>query len=151
MCMPTYKQIQDFVRERFGFVPKRCWIADVLRSLGLITQIARNRIDTTRVKHPCPKARRHTIIAALRHFGILPNVVVAITALGTSQTVKRPTRSPSWPDRYRDWLEGDAPAGMLKPYKAGEMEAVPVSRAVNSPKNDTEACIEPLTEREGVP
>ena len=49
-------------------------------------------------------------------------------------------------DRYRDWLEGEAPAGLLKPYRADEMEATPVSRAVNSPKNDSEACIEPLAE-----
>ena len=52
------------------------------------------------------------------------------------------------PDRYRDWLEGETPASMLKPYKAVEMEAVPVSRAVNSPKNDSDACIEPLAQRE---
>lgn len=47
-------------------------------------------------------------------------------------------------DRYGDWLEGEAPAGLLRPYRADEMEAIPVSRAVNSPKNDSEACIEPL-------
>jgi len=33
---------------------------------------------------------------------------------------------------------------MLKPYDASLMEAYAVSRAVNSVKNDTEECIEPL-------
>jgi putative SOS response-associated peptidase YedK len=49
---------------------------------------------------------------------------------------------------YDQWL--DAGAGvdelkaMLKPYNAELMEAYAVSRAVNSVKNDTEECIEPV-------
>ena len=27
--MATYKQIQDWVKKQYGFVPKTCWIADV--------------------------------------------------------------------------------------------------------------------------
>ena len=50
------------------------------------------------------------------------------------------------PDRYRDWLEGDDPATLLTPYRADEMEAIRVSQTVNSPRNDSEACIEPLAE-----
>ena len=35
---------------------------------------------------------------------------------------------------------------MLRPYDADLMEAYAVSRAVNSVKNDTEECIEPIHE-----
>jgi putative SOS response-associated peptidase YedK len=53
------------------------------------------------------------------------------------------------PDDYDRWL---APAmtidelrAMLKPYDADLMKAYEVSRAVNSVKNDTPECIEPIT------
>jgi putative SOS response-associated peptidase YedK len=35
---------------------------------------------------------------------------------------------------------------MLRPYDADVMEAYAVSRGVNSVKNDTEECIEPVNE-----
>lgn len=50
------------------------------------------------------------------------------------------------PHRYRMWLEGTEPQDLLRPFSADQMEAAPVSRAVNNPKNDTAECIEPLVE-----
>ena len=49
---------------------------------------------------------------------------------------------------YGAWLQPGAADGekllaLLKPYDAAEMEAYPVARLVNSPENDTPACIEP--------
>ena len=35
---------------------------------------------------------------------------------------------------------------MLKPYSAEEMTATPVSRLVNSPRNETPDCIKSVTE-----
>jgi putative SOS response-associated peptidase YedK len=51
---------------------------------------------------------------------------------------------------YQRWLdprERDASelAEMLKPYPASEMEARPVSRTVNSPKNDSPDCMESMS------
>lgn len=54
------------------------------------------------------------------------------------------------PDQYRQWLD---PAEkdprdlmpLLSPYPAEEMMATAVSRAVNSPKNDSPECIQPMT------
>lgn len=48
-------------------------------------------------------------------------------------------------------LEKDAgeAAGLLRPYEAGEMEAIAVSDLVNSPKNDSPACIEEVKEAAG--
>ena len=49
---------------------------------------------------------------------------------------------------YDLWLGPAASAAelkaLLKPYDASLMEAYAVSRVVNSVKNDTEQCIEPL-------
>ena len=51
-------------------------------------------------------------------------------------------------DAHEEWAgEGERAVARLKelcvPYPADEMEAVPVSRLVNSPRNDTPACIQP--------
>ena len=32
--MPTYKQIIAFVKNKYGYTPTTCWIADVKRKLG---------------------------------------------------------------------------------------------------------------------
>lgn len=53
------------------------------------------------------------------------------------------------PDRFEDWIsEGPlSPEGaeaILLPFPADEMEAVPVSTLVNSPKNDDPRCVEPV-------
>ena len=51
---------------------------------------------------------------------------------------------------YDRWLCADSDLdelrAMLRPYDADLMEAYAVSRAVNSVKNDTEECIEPVNE-----
>jgi putative SOS response-associated peptidase YedK len=48
------------------------------------------------------------------------------------------------------WLSGDTPStgemqALLAPYRPGEMEAYPVSSRVNSPAEDDERLIQPLT------
>jgi putative SOS response-associated peptidase YedK len=52
------------------------------------------------------------------------------------------------PDRYDAWLQELTPhpvlQGMLAPYPAEDMEMYPVNQAVNSPQNDTAACVESL-------
>ena len=53
------------------------------------------------------------------------------------------------PGDYARWLDretpGDAVGDLLKPYPPEAMEAFPVSPKVNSPANDEESCIEPLS------
>jgi hypothetical protein len=41
--MATIEEIQDYVRTRYGFVPKSCWIADVKEQNGLPVRPAWNR------------------------------------------------------------------------------------------------------------
>jgi putative SOS response-associated peptidase YedK len=53
------------------------------------------------------------------------------------------------PEDYDRWLEPTMPIdevrAMLTPSDAKLMEAYEVNRAVNSVKNNTEVCIEPLS------
>ncbi|MFB6267634.1 MAG: SOS response-associated peptidase [Halodesulfurarchaeum sp.] len=50
------------------------------------------------------------------------------------------------PDREREWLAGNGGTAedLLDPYTGGDLEAFPVSRAVNDPANDSQAVIEPV-------
>jgi putative SOS response-associated peptidase YedK len=54
-------------------------------------------------------------------------------------------------DEYDRWLDPKTDPGnlgdLLKPYPAGEMTAFPVSTLVNSPRNDSSACIDPVAAR----
>jgi hypothetical protein len=70
--MTTYRTIQSYVREQNGFVPKTCWIADVLAAHGQTRGPASNRIDPSQQVAPCPPDKRHTIEQACRVLGRLP-------------------------------------------------------------------------------
>jgi putative SOS response-associated peptidase YedK len=56
-------------------------------------------------------------------------------------------------DDYDQWLDPGTDTGraaeLLRPYPDGELEAVPVGRTVNNPKNDTPECIERLVSNGG--
>jgi hypothetical protein len=69
--MATYKQIQAYVRQENLFIPKTCWIADVLSQHGLTRHAAVNRITLSSRKYPCPPEKHSGIENALRHFGMI--------------------------------------------------------------------------------
>ncbi len=71
MSVATYKQIQERVKAKDGFVPKTCWIAHVMADHGLTTRVATNRISPKSREHPCPADKRLAIEATLRHFGMV--------------------------------------------------------------------------------
>ncbi len=68
--MATYKQIQAWVRQEYGFTPKTCWIAHVKGLSGLPMRRAPNRRGLERA-NPCPHEKVEPIRTALRHFGML--------------------------------------------------------------------------------
>lgn len=68
--MATYKEIQKFVKAKYGFVPKTCWIADVKERAGLPVRRAWNRVGDER-KVPCPSGKVEYIWDALKHFGMI--------------------------------------------------------------------------------
>jgi hypothetical protein len=66
----TYREIQKWVEEKFGFTPETCWIAHCKELYGLPLGEAPNRQGNERVK-PCPPERRTAIKKAFEHFGML--------------------------------------------------------------------------------
>jgi hypothetical protein len=69
--MGTYKEIQAYVRNKFGYAPKTCWIAHVKEMCGLNPRPAPNRIGMGR-RYPCEdkKVISH-IKEAFEHFKML--------------------------------------------------------------------------------
>jgi len=69
--MATYKQIQEFVKEKYDFVPKTCWIADVKEKSGSAPAPAPNRLTVDERQQPCPEDKQSAIEDALQHFGLI--------------------------------------------------------------------------------
>ena len=68
--MATYEQIQLWVKENYGYVPKTCWIAHVKEISGLPVKRAHNRIGEAR-KNPCPQNKVDSIQQCFRHYGMI--------------------------------------------------------------------------------
>jgi hypothetical protein len=69
--MPTYRDIQDDIRQRHGRTVKTCWIAHVKELNGLNPRMSPNRISPTTRKHPCPPRLRPIIEESMRRLGML--------------------------------------------------------------------------------
>lgn len=69
--MATYKQIQEYVKETYGFIPKTCWIAHMKEVLGVESKVAVNRIDINKRTHPCPEDKQRYIEEAFRYFNMI--------------------------------------------------------------------------------
>jgi len=65
--MPTYEEIQDWVKRNRGYQPKTCWIAHCRELNGL--QVRSRRTGAR--KHPCPSAKQQDIADAFQHFGMI--------------------------------------------------------------------------------
>ncbi len=68
--MATYKEIQNWVRQQYGWTPKTCWIAHCKELSGLERSDAPNRQGSVR-KVPCPCDKREPIVSAFRYFEML--------------------------------------------------------------------------------
>lgn len=69
----TYRDIQSWVKARYGFVPKTCWIAHCKELAGLPVKRAPNRHGNTRAVPCSNEGKRSAIFAAFRHFGMVEN------------------------------------------------------------------------------
>lgn len=67
--MATYKEIQDYVDQKYGFEPKTCWIAHVKELSGLPVRKAWNREGER--NNPCPPGKVERIKEAFRYFGMI--------------------------------------------------------------------------------
>lgn len=69
--MATYKEIQEYVKMNFGYIPKTCWIAHAKEICGLSPKIANNRNDINKRVFPCPAEKQSEIKKAFKHFGMI--------------------------------------------------------------------------------
>ena len=68
--MANYKQIQAYVKNKHGFLPKTCWIAHAKEVYGLPSRKAGNRKGEIRT-NPCPSNKIEYIKEAFEHFKML--------------------------------------------------------------------------------
>ena len=69
---PTYKRIQEYVQEKYGFKVHTAYIAEVKRMVGLDMHKAPNAVEQRKHEyHPCPPEKLEAIKDALRHFGLI--------------------------------------------------------------------------------
>ena len=69
---PTYKRIQGYVQEKYGFKVHTAYIVEVKRMVGLDMHKAPNAVEQKKHEyHPCPPEKVEAIKDALRHFGLI--------------------------------------------------------------------------------
>lgn len=69
---PTYKRIQEYVQEKYGFKVHTAYIAEVKRMCGLDMHKAPSAVEQRKHEyHPCPPEKVKAIKDALRHFGLI--------------------------------------------------------------------------------
>ena len=69
--MATYKEIQNWVKENYGFSVKTCWIANAKEICNLNPRMAPNRKDSAKRTNLCPPDKREPIIAAFRFYKMI--------------------------------------------------------------------------------
>lgn len=68
--MATYRAIQEWVKDTYGWTPERGWIAHCKELCGIPIRPAPNRATAGRAR-PCPPERVPQIMSAFRHFGMI--------------------------------------------------------------------------------
>ncbi|WP_431090319.1 hypothetical protein [Paenibacillus sp. 8b26] len=69
--MATYKQIQEYVKQKHGYVPKTCWIAHMKEICGLNPKVSPNRNSVDQRVHPCPLGKQESIKESFQYFNML--------------------------------------------------------------------------------
>lgn len=65
--MATYKQIQEYEKDNYGYTAKTCWIAHMKEVFGLQPRMSPRRHSPHKRVHPCPEAKQQDICEAFRH------------------------------------------------------------------------------------
>ena len=69
---PTYKKIQQYIEEKYGFKVHTAYIAEVKRDLGLSMYDAPNGVEVPKKERQHPTEEMVIAIKdALKHFGII--------------------------------------------------------------------------------
>lgn len=69
--MATYKEIQDYVKEHYGYMPRATWIAHAKELYGLNPKPAATRRSLDKRVNPCPPDRQEDLKNAFLHFKLI--------------------------------------------------------------------------------
>lgn len=69
--MAMYEEIKEFVRKKYGFNVKSCYIAHVKEMCGFKLKKAPNRTEYNYRKYPCPTHKVDAIKDAFKHFKMI--------------------------------------------------------------------------------
>jgi hypothetical protein len=69
--MATYTQIQEYVKERHGYLPRATWIAHMKEICGLNPKPAATRHSLDKRVNPCPPHRQEDLRQAFIHFKLI--------------------------------------------------------------------------------
>jgi hypothetical protein len=69
--MATYKEIQEYIKQQYGYTPKTCWIADMKEKCGLKPNVANNRQSVKTRLHPCPTEKEQDLRDTFSHFNMI--------------------------------------------------------------------------------
>lgn len=67
----TYKDIQDYIKEKYDFFAHSTYIAEVKRECGLDVHEPYNAVENPIREYHCTEERKEQIKEALRHFGLI--------------------------------------------------------------------------------
>ncbi len=69
--MATYKEIQNYVKNKYNVSVKTCWIADMKDQNDIVGKQAPNRINNKIRTNPCPEEHKSKIVDAFKHFNMI--------------------------------------------------------------------------------
>ena len=69
--MATYKELQQYVKNKYGYSVKTCWIAHMKELSGIKVKVSHRRYDENVRTNPCPENKMKGIKEAFVHFGML--------------------------------------------------------------------------------
>jgi len=69
--MATYKEIQEYIKEKYGYSVKTCWIAHMKEVCGLPVRMAYNRYSPDARTHPCPAENQAAVRDAFEYFKMI--------------------------------------------------------------------------------
>lgn len=69
--MATYKEIQTYIKNEYGYAAKSCWIAYMKELSGLKPGDSLRRISSTERAFPCTENKQVDIKATFKHFNMI--------------------------------------------------------------------------------
>lgn len=69
--MATYKEIQEYVKGKHGYLPRGTWIAHMKEICGLNPKMAATRRSPNKRVNPCPQEKQGDLREAFLHFKLI--------------------------------------------------------------------------------